>query len=332
MTIQQMLLGTGKTSLPPMALTDTEYYSATGTESTIPYTSYATSDNVKYTQYLTPLLTQNIGTNNVVAKWGSIPNIGSTETSGARLVVIVAHIRYAGGPTNRYTNDDTNLFEGSGNSVSLSRAVASLDVVVSGPNGTGRVKLQLKGGSNAYTDFTFGGMYAASTYNTTSVWYKMLDLEAESSYTCNLTDGIYSDGSDKAFGNVAIGAIVIDNVSNIVYTQSQSTGNSDTTINQTSNLNLAAQTGTSATKILRIVAANGSNISDNVLDYNKGSFEPSYTLLGENDNGTDERNYTGYHFGDHSGFGINNMTGDFGDGSTNASDGIAGMGIMFGLN
>lgn len=332
MTIQQMLLGISADDLPAMALTDTEYYSATGTESTIPYTSYTEINNVKYTQHLTPLLTQNIGTNNVVAKWGSIPNIGSTETAGARLVVIVAHIRYAGGPTNRYTNDDTNLFDGTGNSVSLARAVASLDGVGSGPNGTGRVKLQLKGGSNSYTDFTFGGMYAASTYNTTSVWYKMLDLEDESSYTCNLTDGIYSNGHDQAFGNVAIGAIIIDNVSNIVYTQSQSTGNSDTSTNQTSNLNLAAQTGTSATKILRIVAANGSNISSDVLDYNKGGSEPSYTLLGENDNGTDERNYAAYHFGDHSGSSIVNMTGDFGDGSTSAQDGIAGMGIMFGLN
>tara|TARA_R100001440_G_scaffold5093_1_gene11128 strand:+ start:1438 stop:2442 length:1005 start_codon:yes stop_codon:yes gene_type:complete len=334
MTIQQMLLGAGKISLPPMALTHTEYYNIDGVTITDTTNVINPNNNQQATSIMTKLLTSTTaaGSSVVTDYWGSIPIIGSTETSGARLVVLTLALREAGNSEDAYSNDDVNLLLPN---QYLTKIEQLFDGVGSGPNGTGRIKVELKIGNGSYTNFTFGGMYAASEFNTISVWYAFMDLQgsANTGFTAKITNGLFHEQAENyKIGNMALSAIILDNVSQVLYTQSQSTGNTDTTINQTSNLNLAAQTGTSATKILRIVAANGSNISSDVLDYNKGGSEPSYTTFMEGDNGTDERHFAAYHFGDHSGSSIVNMTGDFGDGSTDANDGMAGMGIMFGLN
>ena len=234
--------------------------------------------------------------------WGTITNTtgtGGLRPDSKRYYIIIANWRQSSGPI------WSNLF---GNTYSVG----------------------LKRGNGSYNIFSYLQNYAASTYNATSVWRKFLDdddISSSGDFSCKMND---VQNNAPSYGEFSYTGIVLDNVSNVKYSVSGKTPDASGTMNETQDLSVTANNSTTATKVLRIVASNASNISHNVLDYNKGASEPNYTKIGEGDNGSDERNWVGYWFGDH-GTQVN-MTGNFGNGTTNASDGIAGMGLMIGFD
>jgi uncharacterized repeat protein (TIGR02059 family) len=230
--------------------------------------------------------------------WNDIPVV---TTSGKRLFVIIATYRHGGGSQTHWNSHF--------NSSSL------------------EVTLNLKYNS-ATTALTYRGSYAASEYNATSIWTAIADGANASTddYTIQ-----FIDSTSTSHGNFAYSGIVLDGVSNVEYVNIESLGFSETSgQNVTSALNLAPDNTTSASHVLRIAASNASNISSDVIDYNKGGSEPAYTQIGEGDNGTNERHHHAYYFGTH-GTQVN-MTGTFGDSSTGASNGISGLGCIIGLS
>ena len=228
-------------------------------------------------------------------------DIATATTSGKRLFVIIATFRNVNGSDVRWESKFTD-------------DLADLDLIV----------------NSTTTALTYRGAYCATQYNSTSIWTAITDggTSATDDYSIKLTD---NGSSHKNNGNFAYSGIVLDEVNTVEYLNIASLGYSDTG-NQsvTSALNLAPNNTTSATKVLRIAASNASNIASNVIDYNKGGSEPTYTQIGEGDNGTNERHHHAYFFGDH-GTQVN-MTGTFGDSSTQASDGISGLGCIIGLS
>jgi len=231
--------------------------------------------------------------------WSDIPVV---STSGKRLFVIIATYRYSGGDNNFWSNHfDVN----------------DLGATLKLKYNTSNISL------------TYRGVYAATQYNSTSIWTAMAD--GATSSTDDYSIQFINSGGTETLGNFSYSAIVVDDVSNIEYLNTESLGFSNTSgQNVTSALNLAPNNTTSATKVLRIAASNASNISSDVIDYNKGGSEPAYTQIGEGDNGTNERHHHTYYFGDH-GTQVN-MTGTFGDSSTGASNGISGLGCIIGLS
>ncbi len=230
--------------------------------------------------------------------WNDIPVV---TTSGKRLFVIIATYRFGSGNVDHWSDH----FDSS-----------SLEVT-----------LNLKYNS-ATTALTYRGSYAATEYNATSIWTAIADGAAASTddYTIQ-----FIDSENNSHGNFSYSAIILDGVNNVEYVNIGSLGFSNTSGQTvTSALNLAPNNTTSATKVLRIAASNASNISSDVIDYNKGGSEPAYTQIGEGDNGTNERHHHTYYFGTH-GTQVN-MTGTFGDSSTGASNGISGLGCIIGLS
>ena len=233
--------------------------------------------------------------------WSDIPVV---TTSGKRLFVIVASWR----------DTSSNL--------------DSWREQFNDPNGDSlNYNLELKYNS-ATTTLTYRNVFATSQYNSTSIWTAIAD--GATSSTDDYSIRFYVNDSN-AHGSFAFSGIVIDNVNTIEYFNTASLGYSETSGQTvTSALNLAPNNTTSASKVLRIAAGNASNIDSDVIDYNKGGSEPTYTKIGEGDNGTNERHYHSYHFGDH-GTQVN-MTGTFGNSSTAASNGISGLGAIIGLS
>ena len=230
--------------------------------------------------------------------WSDIPVV---TASGKRLFVIIASYR------------DT-----SSSSTTWSEQFNNSDL---------NYELELKYNS-VTTALTYRGAYAASQYNSTSIWTAMAD--GATSATDDYSIRFHAiDGNSH--GNFAYSGIVLDGVSNVEYVNIASLGYSETSgQNVTSALNLAPDNTTSATYVLRIAASNASNIESDVIDYNKSQSEPTYTQIGEGDNGTNERHHHAYYFGTH-GTQVN-MTGTFGDSSTGASNGISGLGCIIGLS
>lgn len=187
-------------------------------------------------------------------------------------------------------------------------------------------ELELKYNS-VTTALTYRGAYAATEFNSTSIWTAMADgaTSATDDYSIR-----FHAIDDNSHGNFAFSGIVVDNVSNVDYVNIEALAYSEADDTVTSALNLAPNNAAGSTHVLRIAASNASNISSNVIDYNKGGSEPTYTQIGEGDNGTNERHHHAYHFGAH-GTQVN-MTGTFGDGSTIADDGISGLGCIIGLS
>jgi len=237
--------------------------------------------------------------------WNDIPVV---ITSGKRLF-IVATYRYGSGNEDHWS-DHFGIDEyGSFNYNNL------------------EVTLNLKYNS-ATTALTYRGSYAASEYNATSIWTAIADGANASTddYTIQ-----FIDSTNTSHGNFSYSGIILDGVNNVEYVNIGSLGFSNTSgQNVTSALNLAPDNTTSASHVLRIAASNASNISSDVIDYNKGGSEPAYTQIGEGDNGTNERHHHAYYFGTH-GTQVN-MTGTFGDSSTGASNGISGLGCIIGLS
>ena len=231
--------------------------------------------------------------------WGNIPVV---TTPGKRLFVIIATWR------DSTTGEDlwTEQFNPS-----------DLNYV-----------LELKYGAVTKA-LTWRNVFSGSSFQATSIWTVFDDgaPSATDDYSIRFQA---IDGNTH--GNFSYSVIVLDDVNNIEYfnTEGLPFSGDDNFQTVSSALNLAPNNTTSATKVLRIAAGNGSNIPSNVLDYNKGGSEPAYTQIGEGDNGTDERHYHSYHFGNH-GTQVN-MTGTFGDGVTQAEDGIAGIGAIIGLS
>jgi hypothetical protein len=231
--------------------------------------------------------------------WSDIPVV---TTSGKRLFVIVASWRDTGGTS----------------STSWSEQFNASDL---------NYEVELKYNSTT-TALSYRNVYAATQYNSTSIWTVIADGTTSSTDDYSIR---FHAIDDNEHGNFAFSGVVIDNVNNIEYFNTESLGYSATSGQTvTSALNLAPNNTTSASKVLRIAASNASNIATDVIDYNKGGSEPTYTKIGEGDNGTNERHYHSYHFGDH-GTQVN-MTGTFGDSSTAASDGISGLGAIIGLS
>ena len=229
-------------------------------------------------------------------------DIAVASTSGKRLFVIVMTFRFV----NANQTNWATIFQ----------------------NNAAGLTLELSA-SGTTTALTYRGAYAASEYQSTSIWTAMVDGATTSTddYELELDD----DYVHALHGNFSYSALVLDEVNTVEYLNIESLGFSGTSgQNVTSALNLAPNNTTSATKVLRIAAGNGSNISANDLDYNKGGSEPSYTQIGEGDNGTNERHHHSYHFGDH-GTQVN-MTGTFGNSSTTANNGISGLGCIIGLS
>ena len=235
------------------------------------------------------------GTNEL---WSDIPVV---TTSGKRLFVIIATYRYSNGSQGHWNQhfDSSNL----------------------------EVSLDLKYNTTTQA-LTYRGSYAASEYNATSIWTAIADGAAASTDDYSI---LFTDNTNTNHGNFSYSGIVIDDVDNVEYVNIESLGFSNA-VNQSStlSLNLAPDNTTSATHVLRIAASNGSNISTDTLDYNKGSSEPAYTQIGEGDNGTNERHHHSYHFGAH-GTQVN-MTGTFGDNTNGASNGMSGLGCIIGLS
>tara|TARA_Y100000114_G_scaffold149294_1_gene163287 strand:+ start:159 stop:1052 length:894 start_codon:yes stop_codon:yes gene_type:complete len=244
-------------------------------------------------------LTINVSTNsNSNSTWSDIPVV---TTSGKRLFVIIATWRDpdidSDGWTEQFNASDLNY------------------------------ELELKYNSTT-TALTWRNVWAGTIYNANSIWTAIADGATSSTDDYSMRFHAI-DTNDH--GNFAFSGIVIDNVNTIEYFNTASLGYSETNGQTvTTALNLAPNNTTSASKVLRIAASNGSNIASDVIDYNKGSSEPAYTLIGEGDNGTNERHYHAYHFGDH-GTQVN-MTGTYGDSSTAASGGISGLGAIIGLS
>jgi hypothetical protein len=231
--------------------------------------------------------------------WSDIPVV---TTSGKRLFVIVASWRDTGGTS----------------AASWSEQFNASDL---------NYEVELKYNSTT-TALSYRNVYAATQYNSTSIWTVIADGTTSSTDDYSIR---FHAIDDNEHGNFAFSGVVIDNVNNIEYFNTESLGYSATSGQTvTSALNLAPNNTTSASKVLRIAASNASNIATDVIDYNKGGSEPTYTKIGEGDNGTNERHYHSYHFGDH-GTQVN-MTGTFGDSSTAASDGISGLGAIIGLS
>ena len=231
-------------------------------------------------------------------------SIPVATTSGKRLIVIVATVRTTSGDSG-----DGSYFS----TVYEAPIHFTLALTASGTT----------------TNMTYQGTYAATRYNSTTIWTSMIDgnTSATDDYSIEWSES----PSDGDHGNLAYSGIILDGVSNVDYVNMGSTGFSNTSGQTvTSALNLAPDNTTSATHVLRIAASNASNISSNVIDYNKGGSEPAYTQIGEGDNGTNERHHHAYYFGTH-GTQVN-MTGTFGDGSTGASNGISGLGCIIGLS
>ena len=230
--------------------------------------------------------------------WSDIPVV---TTSGKRLFVIIATYR-----------------DSSGGSAHWSSHFSSGSLLVS---------LDLKYNTTTQA-LTYRGSYAASEYNATSIWTAIADGAAAATDDYSI---LFTESNGDAHGNFSYSGIVIDDVDNVEYVNIESLGFSNTSgQNVTSALNLAPDNTTSATHVLRIAAGNGSNISTDTLDYNKGSGEPVYTQIGEGDNGTNERHHHSYHFGTH-GTQVN-MTGTFGDSTNGATNGMSGLGCIIGLS
>tara|TARA_A100000172_G_scaffold15849_1_gene8348 strand:+ start:2155 stop:3042 length:888 start_codon:yes stop_codon:yes gene_type:complete len=242
-------------------------------------------------------VTINVNTNsNANETWADIPVV---TTSGKRLFVIVATLRDSTYETDYWTTKFSNS----------------------------QLELELKYNSTT-TALTYRNVFAGTSYNSTSIWTAIAD--GATSSTDDYSIRFHSTNNDT-HGNFAFSGIVIEDVNTIEYFNIASLGFSGTNGQTvTSALNLAPNNTTSATKVLRIAASNASNIASNVIDYNKGGSEPSYTQIGEGDNGTDERHHHSYHFGDH-GTQVN-MTGTFGDSTTAANNGISGLGAIIGLS
>lgn len=233
--------------------------------------------------------------------WSDIPVV---TTSGKRLFVIVASWRDTSSGEESWTEQFNDPL---GDSLNYN--------------------LQLKYNSTT-TTLTYRDVFAITQYNSTSIWTAIAD--GATSSTDDYSIRFYVNDSNE-HGNFAFSGIVIDNVNTIEYFNTASLGYSSTSGQTvTSALNLAPNNTTSASKVLRIAAGNASNIASDVIDYNKGGSEPTYTKIGEGDNGTNERHYHSYHFGDH-GTQVN-MTGTFGDSSTGANNGISGLGAIIGLS
>lgn len=247
-------------------------------------------------------ITTNVSTNvnNFNETWGDIPVV---TASGKRLFVIIATWRYG------FSINTSEFWSNQFNN--------------------GNYELLLKY-NNKTTALTYAGFHAATTYSATSIWTGMADgaALATDDYFIQFID---LNNNSGGHGNFAFSAIVLDNVNTINYINNESLGFSST-VNQkvTSALNLAPNNATAAKKVLRIAASNASNIPLDNIDYNKGETEPDYIKIGEGDNGTNERHYHSYHFGDHNT--QVNMTGTFGDGLTSAGDGISGLGCIIGLS
>ena len=229
--------------------------------------------------------------------WSDIPVV---TTSGKRLFVIIAALRD--------TNSDATTWAEQFNNSDLN------------------YELELKYNS-VTTALTYRGAYAASEFNSTSIWTAFADgaTSATDDYSIR-----FHAIDDNSHGNFAFSGIVVDNVSYVDYVNIEALPYSEADDTVTSALNLAPNNAAGSTHVLRIAASNASNISSNVIDYNKGGSEPTYTQIGEGDNGTNERHHHAYYFGTH-GTQVN-MTGTFGDGSTVASDGISGLGCIIGLS
>ena len=244
-------------------------------------------------------VTLNVSTNaNANETWSDIPVV---TTSGKRLFVIVMALRYS--------NGNASVWAENFNASDLN------------------YELELKYNSTT-TALTYRNVYAATNYNTNSIWTAIADGATSSTDDYSIR---FHAIDEVDHGNFAFSGIVIDNVNTIEYFNTESLSYSETNGQTvTSALNLAPNNSTTASKVLRIAASTGSNIASDVLDYNKGGSEPAYTKIGEGDNGSNERHYHAYHFGDH-GTQVN-MTGTFGDSSTQANDGISGLGAIIGLS
>ena len=231
--------------------------------------------------------------------WGNIPVV---TTPGKRLFVIIATWR-----------DSTNA----GDQWTEQFNPSDLNY-----------ELELKYGGVTKA-LTWRNVFSGTSFQATSIW-TVFDDGAPSA-TDEYSIRFHAiDGNDH--GNWSYSVIVLDDVNNIEYFNTEGLPFSGDNVNQTVSqaLSLAPDNTTSATKVLRIAAGNGSNIPSNVLDYNKGGSEPVYTKIGEGDNGTNERHYHSYHFGDH-GTQLN-MIGTFGNGVEIAEDGISGIGAIIGLS
>ncbi len=238
-------------------------------------------------------------------------SIPVATTSGKRLIVIVATVR-----TTQGDDGDGDYFS----TVYEDPIHFTLALTASGTT----------------TNMTYRGTYAATRYNSTTIWTSMID--GNTTDTDDYSIEWSESPSDGNHGNLAYSGIILDEVNAIEYVNigtpaqigSWPVGFSNTdgqTV--TTALNVAANNTTAATHVLRIAASNASNIDTNVIDYNKGASEPTYTQIGEGDNGTNERHHHAYYFGTH-GTQVN-MTGTFGDSSTEADNGISGLGCIIGL-
>ena len=103
-------------------------------------------------------------------------------------------------------------------------------------------------------------------------------------------------------------------------------------MSDTSNLSISPNNTTNATKLLRVAAGNASNISTNGVDYIEGTGESTYTIIGEGDNGTDERHHHAYVFDDHVFPNLDTLSGKFGTNASTAGDGMSGCAVIIGLS
>ena len=241
--------------------------------------------------------------------WNDVPVV---TTPGKRLFVILPTWRQSGGSASWHA-----------------------DYFAQDGNNAAGYELKLLYNSTT-TALTYRGVVGASDYNLSSIWTALVDgaSSATDDYSIQFITKQVNGNGPYDHGNFAYAAIVIDDVSNIEYFNTEGLPFSQSNDNTTPALNLAPDNTTSATKVLRIAIGNGSNIPTDTLDYNKGGSEPAYTQIGEGDNGTNERHYYAYHFGDH-GTQVN-MTGTFGSGGATSNDfannGMSGLGAIIGLS
>ena len=325
-----------------IVLSDTQYYNKEGSVSdTTGYGNSLYTGGLYITRITTPLrelVTSGGGGNDVTSNWGSIPNTdanGNAYASGKRLVVVVLTHRLVS-PELQYQNNDSSGFQSTEQHFAFFQAY---DGSGSGPNGTGRCKLELRAGTGSYTELTYGGGLAHSQFNGSSVWYKFMDIHSNAAYDAKFTWGLYTNGDSEVIGNISYGLIVLDNVTNVEYINYNATNLglslSGNTMKVTSALNNAANTGTNATHCLKIAAGNASNIPNaSHIAYAKGANEAAYTTLGLGDNGTSEMNNSSYSFGAHSGANIATQNGVFGNSNNpdGSNGGISGLGVILGLS
>mgnify|MGYP001274955141 CR=1 FL=1 len=229
--------------------------------------------------------------------WGNIPTV---TTAGKRLFVVIVALRQA----------------------STNTAATWLDRF------DNHYTLNLK--YNSTTTALTRRIYAATKFNSTSIWTVMADgaTSATDDYSIQL---ISDDGTDH--GNYGYSVIVLDNVNNIEYVNSIATAFSTSDDDDTSSFSIAPNNTTNATKLLRVVAGNASNIATDAIDYiRSNNSESTYTVIGEGDNGTNERHHHAYVFEDHASPNLDNLAGKFGTTASTAGDGMSGCAVIIGLS